>query len=46
MEAFTVFEAFAASSAAIAAPLLLGIIVASLGHALRLFAMYVTSKSS
>jgi hypothetical protein len=45
-EAFNFLEALAASSAAIAAPLLLGIIVASLGHALRLFAMYVASKSS
>lgn len=45
-EAFDFFEAFAASSAAIAAPLMLGIIVATLGHTVRLFAMYVASKSS
>jgi hypothetical protein len=45
-DAFNLLEAFALSSAAIAAPLMLGIIVASLGHALRLFAMYVASRSA
>lgn len=45
-EAFDLFEALAASSAAIAAPLLLAIIVASLGHTLRLFAMYVARTSA
>jgi hypothetical protein len=45
-EAFNFIEAFALSSAAIAAPLMLGIIVASFGHALRLFAMYVASRSA
>jgi len=45
-EAFNFIEAFAASSAAIATPLLLAIVVASLGHALRLFAMYIGSKSA
>jgi hypothetical protein len=45
-DAFDLLEAFALSSAAIAAPLMLGIIVASLGHALRLFAMYVASRSA
>ena len=45
-DAFDLLEAFALSSAAIAAPLMLGIIVASLGHTLRLFAMYVASRSA
>jgi hypothetical protein len=44
-EAFNLFEAFAASSVAIGGPLFLAIIVASFGHALRLFAMYVAGKS-
>jgi len=38
-------EAFAISAAAIGAPLFLALIVAALGHALRLFALYVASKA-
>lgn len=45
-EAFNFLEAFAASSVAIGGPLFLAIIVASFGHALRLFAMYVASRSA
>ena len=44
-EAFNFLEAFAISSAAIGDPLFLALIVAALGHALRLFALYVASKS-
>jgi hypothetical protein len=43
--AFNFLEAFAVSSAAIGGPLFLALIVAALGHALRLFALYVASKS-
>jgi len=43
--AFNFLEAFAISAAAIGVPLFLALIVASLGHALRLFALYVSSKS-
>jgi hypothetical protein len=43
--AFSFLEAFAISSAAIGGPLFLALIVAALGHALRLFALYVASKS-
>jgi hypothetical protein len=45
-EAFNFIEAFAASSVAIGGPLFLAIIVATLGHALRLFALYVASRSA
>ena len=38
-------EAFAISSAQIGGPLFLALIVAALGHALRLFALYVASRS-
>ena len=43
--AFNLFEAFAISAAAIGVPLFLALIVAALGHALRLFALYVAGKS-
>jgi hypothetical protein len=39
-------EAFAISSAAIGGPLFLALIVAGLGHFLRLFAVYVVSRST
>jgi hypothetical protein len=39
-------EAFAISSAAIGGPLFLALIVAGLGHFLRLFAVYVASRST
>jgi len=44
-ESFNFLEAFAISSAAIGGPLFLALIVAALGHALRLFAFYVASRS-
>jgi hypothetical protein len=44
-EAFNFLEAFAISAAAIGGPLFLALIVAALGHALRLFALYVANKS-
>jgi len=43
--AFNFLEALAISSAAIGVPLFLALIVAALGHSLRLFALYVASKS-
>ena len=43
--AFNFIEAFAISAAAIGVPLFLALLVAGLGHALRLFALYVASKS-
>jgi hypothetical protein len=43
--AFNFIEAFAISAAAIGVPIFLALIVAALGHALRLFALYVVSKS-
>jgi hypothetical protein len=43
--AFNFLEAFAISSAAVGGPIFLALIVAGLGHALRLFALYVASKS-
>jgi hypothetical protein len=44
-EAFNFIEAFAISSAAVGGPLFLALIVAGLGHFLRLFALYVASRS-
>ncbi len=44
-DAFNFIDAFALSAAAIAAPLFTAIVLASIGHALRLFAMYVASQS-
>jgi hypothetical protein len=43
--AFNFIEAFAISANAIGGPLFLALIVAALGHALRLFALYVASRS-
>jgi len=43
--AFNVLEALAISAAAIGVPLFLALIVAAMGHALRLFALYVGSKA-
>ena len=43
--AFNFLEAFAISASAIGGPLFLALIVAGLGHALRLFALYVAGKS-
>ena len=39
-------EAFAISSSAIGGPLFLALLVAGLGHAARLFALYVASASA
>lgn len=44
-ESVNFLQAFAISSAAIGGPLFLALIVAAVGHALRLFALYVASKS-
>jgi hypothetical protein len=43
--AFNFLEAFAISAAAIGVPLFLALLVAGLGHTLRLFALYVASSS-
>jgi hypothetical protein len=45
-EAFNFLQAFAISSAAIGGPLFLALIVAGLGHTLRLFALYVAASPS
>ena len=45
-EAFDFLEAFALSSAAIAAPLFTAIVLAAIGHALRLFAIYAATQAS
>ena len=42
--AFNFVEAFAISAAAIGVPLFLALIVAAAGHALRLFASYVSGR--
>ncbi len=42
--AFNFIEAFAISAAAIGGPLFLALIVAAVGHTLRLFALYVASR--
>jgi len=44
-EAFDFIEAFALSAAAIAQPLFTAIVLAAIGHALRLFAISTVSKS-
>ena len=45
-EAFNIFEAFAISATAIGGPIFLALIVAALGHFLRLFALSVASRDS
>ena len=44
--AFNLFEAFAISAGAIGVPIFLAFVVAGFGYALRLFALYVGSKSA
>lgn len=44
-DAFNVFEAFAISASAIATPVFAAFIVGGLGYFLRLFALYVASRS-
>jgi hypothetical protein len=44
-EAFNFLQAFAISAGAIGVPIFLALIVAGLGYALRLFALYVAGKS-
>ena len=44
-EAFDFLEAFALSSAAIAQPLFTAIVLAAIGHALRLFAISAVSRN-
>jgi hypothetical protein len=44
--AFNIFESFAISAGAIGVPIFLSFIVAGFGYALRLFALYVGSKSA
>ena len=43
--AFNFLEAFAISAAAIGTPIFLSFLVAGFGYALRLFALYVASKT-
>jgi hypothetical protein len=42
---FNVFEAFAVSAAAVGGPIFLAFVLAGFGYALRLFALYIASKS-
>ena len=44
--AFNLIEAFAISASAIGVPIFLSFVVAGFGYALRLFALYVGSKSA
>jgi hypothetical protein len=44
-EAFNIFEAFAVSASAIGGPIFIAFVLAGFGYALRLFALYVASKS-
>jgi TRAP-type C4-dicarboxylate transport system permease small subunit len=44
-EAFNVFEAFAVSASAVGGPVFVAFVLAGFGYALRLFALYVASKS-
>lgn len=44
-ESFNFLQAFAISAAAIGGPIFLALIVAGVGHFLRLFALYVAGKS-
>ena len=44
--AFNLLEAFAISAGAIGVPIFLAFVVAGFGYALRLFALYVGSKSA
>lgn len=43
--AFNFIEAFAISSSAVGGPIFLALIVAALGYSLRLFALYVASRT-
>jgi hypothetical protein len=45
-DAFNVFEALAISASAIGLPLFVAFVVAGFGYAVRLFALYVASKSA
>ena len=44
--AFDILEALAISASAVGAPIFLAFVVAGFGYALRLFALYVGSKSA
>ena len=44
-EAFNIFEAFAVSASAVGTPIFLAFVVAGFGYAVRLFALYVASKT-
>jgi hypothetical protein len=44
-EAFNFFEAFAISASAIGLPIFAAFVIAGFGYALRLFALYVASKT-
>ena len=44
-EAFNIFEAFAVSATAVGGPIFLAFVLAGFGYGLRLFALYVASKT-
>jgi hypothetical protein len=45
-EAFNFFESFAISASAIGGPIFLAMLVAGVGYMMRLFALYIATKSS
>ncbi len=45
-DAFNIFEAFAISASAIGMPIFASFFIAGFGYALRLFALYIASKSA
>ena len=45
-EAFNFLEAFAISAAAVGLPIFAAVLIAGLGYAMRLFALYVASKAA
>jgi hypothetical protein len=45
-DTFNIFSAFAISAAAVGLPIFVALLVAGLGYAMRLFALYVASKAS
>lgn len=45
-EAFNFLEAFAISAAAVGLPIFAAFLIAGLGYAMRLFALYVASKAA
>ncbi len=45
-DAFNIFEAFAISASAVGLPIFVAFVVAGFGYTVRLFALYIASKSA